>query len=318
MSGHRAAAALSLAALCASLTQAQTVRVVDDQRAEVIAILFRIAGASDFRAGSLQPYIQQIDSAFMRFADHPVFGEIRQLRRDPGLRLSAVMSMPPQISDPISFRERVPFDSPVSSLGRQWHGAEARRFLDAARDFARVADLAGFLRVHQPLYDSTTARMRRVVDRQGHLEWFGKFFGVAAIDLFVVSPVLAIGPGNFAAEFRGEVHERYAFLGILATDSLGFPVIPPDVLPTTAHEFSHSFVNPVVGSDEALRPAGERIYESVRRAMASQAYDNWRTMMNESVVRAAVIRYLLATDGKPAADRETRFQRGAGFVWIDE
>jgi hypothetical protein len=41
-------------------------------------------------------------------------------------------------------------------------------------------------------------------------------------------------------------------------------------------------------------------------------------MLDESVVRASVIRYLLAKEGPAAADREIRAQRRAGFVWMNE
>ena len=42
-----------------ALLPAQEVRVIDDQRAEVIGILFRIAGAPDFGNATLQPYTRR-------------------------------------------------------------------------------------------------------------------------------------------------------------------------------------------------------------------------------------------------------------------
>jgi hypothetical protein len=41
-------------------------------------------------------------------------------------------------------------------------------------------------------------------------------------------------------------------------------------------------------------------------------------MLNESLVRASVIRYLRANDGPVAAENELSRQRGLGFVWMDE
>lgn len=126
---------LTLTALGASLAHGQTVRVVDDPRGEVIGILFRIAGAPDFSNGAVQPYIRQIDSAFAPFKDHPVFSEINRLRNQYGLSLSAVLSMAPQITDPVTFRERSPVDAASSTLSRGWRGAESS---DVSRACARL------------------------------------------------------------------------------------------------------------------------------------------------------------------------------------
>jgi hypothetical protein len=303
-----------------SASSAQSVRVVDDTRAETIGMLFRMAGASDFRVGSVQPFIQHVDSAFTPFASHPVFDEIRRLRTaDRNLRLSAVIAIAPQLSDPIALRERVPFDSPVSRLGTQWHGVEARAFLTQARDFARVAGLAAFLRFEQPVFDSASARLARLIQHKPLPMWFSTFYGEPVGDI-IVSPLLISGAGNFAAEFvSGDTHERYAFVSFQASDKEGFPVPPADVIEQMVHELSHSFVNPIVIADSArLRLSGQQVFQSVQQAMNDIGYSSWLTMCYESLVRASVIRYLLATDGREAARRETRSQQGRGFIWMDE
>ncbi|MEO8621826.1 MAG: DUF4932 domain-containing protein [bacterium] len=309
-----------LLAIAASTVSAQSVRVVDDQRAEIIGILFRIAGAPDFSNGNVQPYTRQVDSAFLPFRDHPVFAELNRLRQKYGISLSSVTSMAPQLVDPVTFGERKPIDDPSSTLARSWHGAEARPFLAEARDFAKVAHVAEFLRTQQPVYDSATARAQRLVDTKAHLGWFTQFFNEPSRDLLIVSPLLANSRGNFAAEFYdGAVHERYAFLGVPSADAAGLPVLDPETLATLIHEVNHTYVNHVVDSVRTqLAPAGERIFPAVRSAMSGLAYTNPQIMFDESVVRAGVIRYLLASDGPAAARAETQLQRGLGFVWMDE
>ena len=299
---------------------AQDVRVVDDQRAEVIGILFRIAGASDFTNGTVQPYVRQIDSAFLPFKRHPVFSNINRLRAASGLSLSAVISLAPQLTDAVSFRERTPIDAPGSTLAAAWRGAEARTVLADARDFARVAKLQDFLDAHQALYDSASARMQRLVASRARLGWFSDFFGEPAGGVFNISPLLINSNGNFAAEFHdGPKHERYAYLGVGLSDSLGFPVISPDVVPTLVHELNHTFVNHVVSAKaEELRAPATAIFTPLRETMNANGYNNWLTMIQESVVRASVIRYLQATGGQSAADDEMAIQRGLGFIWMDQ
>lgn len=126
--------------------------------------------------------------------------------------------------------------------------------------------------------------------------------------------------GNFGADFHdGPTHERYAYLAVPGADPAGYPALGPETVPTLIHELNHSYVNHVLDPVRVeLRPAGERIFPAVRAVMSRLAYANAQTMFNESVVRAAVIRYLLANDGPAAARTETQLQRGLGFVWMDE
>jgi hypothetical protein len=268
----------------------------------------------------VQPYVRQIDSAFLPFKGHPVFSDINRLRSASGLSLSAVISLAPQLTDAVSFRERTPIDAPTSTLAPAWRGAEARTVLADARDFARAAKLQEFLDAHQALYDSASTRMQRLVASSTRLGWFSDFFGEPAGGVFVISPLLINSNGNFAAVFQdGTKYERYAYLGIGLTDSLGFPVVSPDVVPTLVHELNHTFVNHVVSAAaEELRAPATAIFTPLRESMNANGYGNWLTMIQESVVRASVIRYLRATKGQSAADDEMAIQRGLGFFWMDQ
>jgi hypothetical protein len=309
---------VGLVATALPTADAQTVRVAVDPRLEAIGILFRIAGVSDFTNGSVQPYIRRIDSAFVPFRGHAVFAEVRRLRAQPGLSLSAIASLAPQITDPVTFDERAPIDAPSSMLASAWRGVEARPFLSLARDFAQKARLGEFLLAQQPTFDSAAARLQRVAKVED-VRWLTAFFGAPAGDVMIVSPMLINASANFGADFRdASVHERHAYIGIGTSDSLGFPVVNPDAAPLVTHELSHSFVNPVVGSLSSLEPAGEQIYRGVQQPMRALAYTSWRTMLNESVVRATVVRFLRWREGPAAAIRETRVQQGRGFIWMDE
>ncbi|HET9426093.1 MAG TPA: DUF4932 domain-containing protein [Gemmatimonadaceae bacterium] len=299
---------------------AQEVRVKVDSSAEILAIMFRVAGAPEYSMGRIQPYMRQVDSAFKPFADHPAIREIRRLRLANGVSFDAVMSMAAHLTDPLTFTERAPFDDPGSTLDGRWKGADSRVFLRLARDFARDARVSDFLARQRPVYDSAAVRLQRMIDRRANMKWFSGFFGANAGGVFVASPLLANAGGNFGPRFAdGGTFEMHAYLGIGTADSAGFPTIPDGLLSTIVHEFNHSFVNRVVETRSAeLRAPGERVYRTVAATMRSQAYGSAQTMLNESIVRASVIRYLLANEGQAAAERETRAQRALGFMWMPQ
>jgi hypothetical protein len=75
----------------------------------------------------------------------------------------------------------------------------------------------------------------------------------------------------------------------------------------------------VYANQGRLRAAGERLYRWVEEEMKSQAYGNWLTMVHESVVRAAVVRYVRAHEGPEAAAKEVREQvEQRHFAWVGD
>ena len=49
--------------------------------------------------------------------------------------------------------------------------------------------------------------------------------------------------------------------------------------------------------------------------MRQQAYTTWETMLNESLVRASVVRYMAAREGAEAARAQTESERARWFLW---
>ena len=83
------------------------------------------------------------------------------------------------------------------------------------------------------------------------------------------------------------------------------------------HEFSHSYVNPVVFRHlRELEAPGKRLFASEREQMKSMHYGQWETVMWESVVRACEIRYARRHMGRIAALRRRAEESARGFRWV--
>ena len=106
-------------------------------------------------------------------------------------------------------------------------------------------------------------------------------------------------------------------IGVWSWDAQGLPTFGAQHVPTIAHEFAHDFANPLVDRRAAeLDAAGERLFRSAESTMRGQGYGSGRIVLQESLVRACVVRYL-RTQRDPAevkttlADEEQR-----GFRWV--
>jgi hypothetical protein len=112
----------------------------------------------------------------------------------------------------------------------------------------------------------------------------------------------------------------YAVMSVYGVDQSGMASYGPGVANTVIHEFAHSFVNPVVDRHRAtIQEAADAIHPLVALEMARQGYPVPRTMLSESLVRAAVARYVREHQGPDSAVAEVaRQQMSHRFVWMDE
>lgn len=310
-----------LFALTALAVPAQTPSVTVDPRIELLSIIFKLAGNPEYNQGRVPAYNQAIDEWFAPHRDHEVVRLARQLRQTRGISYDAVMSMAIHVKDVETLAERVPFDDPASRLEKRWNAEMGRQFLAAARRFAADTRFADFLKAQAPLYEKTASDFRATVEANADLAWFGRFFGTRPGARFMVVAGLVNGPGSFGPSLKAEdgVEESYAIVGVYALDPQGNPVFPKNYTETLVHEFAHSWANPLVEKHkESLAPAGARIFPHVAAAMQRQAYGNAHTMLCESLVRAAGVRYALAHEGEAAARRAASYEQGRSFLWTRE
>jgi hypothetical protein len=304
----------------APASSTNSLAVAVDSRVELIRIIFRFAGHPEYNRCRVSGYAQAVDAHFAAVREHPAVLLARRLRAKRGVSYDAPMSLAVHLKDTEGLELSVPLEPWPEGIDQRWPAAELREFLSLTRDFALQGNFAEFRQAQAALYLETTARARQLVSQQGHLEWFGGFFGERAGAQFHLVPALVNGPNCYGPHRRtGTNEEFYCVLGVWETDWHGLPVFGKPVLGTVAHEFCHSYVNPhVYGRTAELQPAGEKLYAKVSGQMRRQAYGNWQTMLHESIVRAAVVRYLAATVSADRAAAQAREEVGRGFLWMEE
>ena len=297
-----------------------SVRVMVDPRVELMSVIFHLAGNPEYNQGRVESYTKDVESHFGQFRKHRAVELARDLRRERGVSFDACMSMAVHLTDAYDLVEKVPFSPRPESLDARWKTDEAREFLEAARRFVRETSFKSFVEKHRSLYSVTESRMKALLEKQGRLEWFDRFFGARPQASFAVAIGLLNGGCCYGPHCRHSdgKEELFCILGAWQTDKDGMPEFTGDMLKTVVHEFCHSYANPVIDRHEAeLKTAGEKIFPQVAPAMRRQAYDNWKTMLYESLVRASTLRYVRQYDGAMAAWMETQREKVRGFLWIE-
>jgi len=296
-------------------------RVAVDPRVELVSILFRLAGNPEYGHGRVDSYTRDVETHFSAFRNHKAVQVVQRLRQSRGVSYDAPMAMAVHLSDAETLQIKVPLDPWPASLDSRWTAEGVREFVEATRQFVREASFGEFHRKHRPLYEIAESRMRVLLEKEGHLEWFDKFFGQRPGASFTVALGMLNGGNCYGPHCRTPdgKDELYCVLGVWSTDGEGRPQFDAGVIPTVVHEFCHSYSNAVVDRHAAeLQAAGEKMFPHVAEAMQSQAYGNWKTMFYESLVRACVIRYARQQKGDLAAGLAILDEKLRGFAWMGE
>jgi len=313
---RRITAALPALAMWSAIAAgAQDWRAEVDPRIELMSILFRLAGNSEYRQCRIPAYDRAIDSYFGRYRDHEAVQSARAL----AVGFDAPMKIAVYLRDVYTLAERVPFDRLSAHPFVKWDAAQARGFLGAARRFAADAKIEGFLSSQQPLYSATNARLEAFLRDQADPGWLTRFFGPPAPAEIVVVPGLSNGASSYAARAIDETgaEEIYAIPGVSKVGADGLPVFDADWGATMALEIAHPYASRAVDKfAPEMAKAASQIFQAVAPAMRRQSCGDWKAMLKESLAHAAAIEYVMERLGPQAARDAVRKENAHSFFWM--
>jgi hypothetical protein len=315
---------LYLLVLCAvSITlQAQTKVLLEkpkvDERVELLSIVFRMAGAEEYSSEEFKLYTNRINKHFASYKNHPISAFVQKQRETAGTGYDAVMKMAVHISPAPNFKPLVTF---TDNLPERWGEKQAHEFLALLRQYYKDADCEKFFSQNRELYRESE-KLFMPVFNDLDTQWYKDFYGKEPKEKFNIILGLGNGGGNYGPDliYPDGRREVFAIMGTWATETDSMPRYGKEIFPTLVHEFNHSFVNYLNEMHKAkLEKGGSKIFGFVETQMRNQAYANWQTMLDEALVRAAVIKYMKDHKySKEALDTETNIQLNRGFIWIEK
>ncbi len=307
-----------------------------DPRVELIGIVFRLAGNPEYNDGTLKPYAKVIERHFGDFDNHPVVKMAVRLRNTRLMSCDGPMSLAVHIDN--NYRLRKTTREWPSTLDYRWEKQETAEFLEKLRHFAAETKFDEFFKANGPIYQQgidpckSVLSQKDVVIRQHDMvmknimgvdfgEWLSEFFGIERTgDLRLVLGFVN-GFANYGPRFdNGDINERYAIIGMRPFDPANTVIFLPGQIGIVAHEFCHSFTNPVVDKYmDRLQPAGERLFATHGAAMRMRGYQKWDSVVYETAVRACVVSFIRSSVVDPGyMDYHLKREVRHGFVWTEE
>lgn len=288
-----------------------------DKRAELLSIVFRLAGNNEYNMDMYKGYVKDIHNHFDKYKNHPAIKFARNLREKNGVSFDAVMAMAIHLEQPPSLKPIIPFTDSIPEP--RWGAKNSYKFVQLLQKFYVDAKCEDFFKTHEADYLKAEERFKVVFDSID-LSWFKKFYGIVPDGKSIIIIGLGNGGCNYGVKYiyPDKKEDIYAFMGTWTTDSLGIPIYSAkDYLPILIHEFNHSFVNQLINTNlTQLENSGKTIFKQIETEMSMQAYGAWELMMNEALVRASVIMYMKKHNMN--IDYEMTDQLSRSFIWIKE
>lgn len=300
---------------------ADAIPVAVSPRVELLAVIFRLAGAEEYnQPASQSPYADEVARYFEPFSDHAAVKLARQVRAARGVGYDAVMSFAVDLRAD-ALEPKIPFNSRPAPLDGRWTAGDARRFLEALRRFSADSKADAFFAEHRGYYERVAGRLAAELAKRPYRAWLDSFFGARPRAKFTAVVGLLNGGGNYgmAVRYPDGREEIEPIIGAARFDSDGLPVFGAGTAGLIVHEFCHSYTNPLVDQfAKQLLPAAEKIFPRREALLRQQAYGTPRTLLYESLVRACTVRYARDNDPPEEAARQLAQEEGRGFLWTGD
>ena len=302
--------------------QQNLIKVEVSETVELMAILSRMAGLREYNMDMAGQYTQDTEAWFSPYKGHSIIAYYQGLHNNNSISYDAVMSMAVHLE---TTKGEVRFVGDKSDLEKRWQDVDIEDFMKRINQFYTDTRFHKFFTEHRTFYDEALKTYETNVMKYFHQDWYPKFYGTEPAEVFRVIIGFTNGGGNYGANrhIPGLAKEIYAICGYYIDPQTGKAFgNGAELSSTLIHEFNHSFVNPMLDDETnsmLMMPIGQRLHKLSALGMERQAYTNWQTVVNESIVRAAVIVYMMEQGySKKQIQDEMVSQVCRDFRWMPE
>ena len=258
---------------------------------ELMGILSRTAGFQEFSNDLAGQYSKDTEAWFAQYREHPTVTYYKELRAKNGIAYDRVTNMAVHLEIE---KGKVKLVGNRAELTGGWQNVDLDDFIKRLNKFYADTRFHDFFEQHQTFYnDFLKAYDKNIIAIKP--EWYGQFYnGTAPTEQFRIIIGFTYGTTNNGAsrQLPGQPRELFAVCGYCINSQTGRPNFDSSL---PLHEFNHSFVNPLLEkaeNEKAMQEVGQRLFQLSQSTMKQQAYNDWHIVINESLVRAAVIVYL--------------------------
>ncbi len=252
------------------------------------------------------PLKQAAEARFAPFRDHPAVTTYRRL----SARGFAYNRVPEAM---LSLDPHTLAIAPIAADPAQSAGGEQalREWFVTLRDFAAVTRFDAWMAQQSPTHARAVNAVRpQVTTALSRLE---RYLGAPLGETHVVLGPL-LHDGGFAATRGSDAHtQAWAFIGPQYNTTVPDFGDAQRLEGLISHEFAHTLINRWTAEHPQAVARSAHQFTDMREAMRRQAYGNWPTVVNESIIRAITARLVAQAQGETAGDALVFEEVARGF-----
>jgi len=298
--------------------------VCTEEFVELMGVVARFADNSIFNGTYAPRYQSDIDQYFVSFKEHPAVKWISDHEyHKPFVMYDAIPWLGAHAVLKNGQFEIIPN---CDKSYKRWPSKYVKEFLPLLADFYNESNFHLFYIDHEKNYTQAVEVFRRNAANYIDLDWFEDFYGsqktrsqVTYSDDVEFGIIISLnnGPGNFGIRRQKPGQKKEVLSSMLYAERKdGTPNyhINSDEVLLLVHEFSHSYLT----SPKEYKNVGKRLLDENREKLASVGYGIWENVIEETLVRISVIKYMVDHGYsedlvRKQIDAEHDFY---GFTWI--
>jgi len=268
-----------------------------DECVDLVATVWRLSGAREYNLCTISQYTHEIDSVFAPYKEHQVVQLARQYPQESGIGYDAVASYALHLT--MTENGDIVLNDNFAEGGDasfdRWTEQQKKDFLEPLNDFYRTSHFHEWYLRQKDFYAQVEEAFE-AINQKIDYDWFNSYFGQESGSTFRIVLSLLVGPNNYgcSARMKDGSNALSPVIGCCQVDDNGNIYYNANaVLPIVIHEFCHHYCNPLNNQFWSLMSkSAEKVYKEREEQMRRSAYGSAQTMMNETFVRASVIRYM--------------------------
>ena len=219
------------------------------------------------------------------------------------------------LSAPPELQEVTPL--PTEVVERAGGKEKLEAFVIALHKFALDSRFTNFYESHKPVYDRMVAAVGDPKDGLREIDTLERYYGMKQHGYHIVLAPLFVGAYGPRVPRPDGTFDLFNITGpISVQDSLPSFGSIEGLLELGMHEFGHSFVNPTTDKFGKEIDEFKSLLDPIAEKMSNLAYGNWRTCVNEHLVRAVTTRLNYRERGVEMGDAVMGQERAWGFAYL--
>lgn len=319
MNRHKTILATALSAMVILPALNATVPVEVRETTELVSALARTAGFMEYINNSYPEYTAMIDSALTPYKDHPAILFIQEQRDSGGVAYDAIADFAATlkiIDGNVVFNPDLNIDAMTDN---RWKNGSMKEMVPLLNDFYHVTSFADIYRKGAPIYEKAIEKFNEMQQNIDY-EWLKRFYG-RDVELSAILSML--NRGNYGITEHYNDGREYAVMEIgPSVNREGMPDYT-GLESLIIHEGSHPVTNPFIKAHSSeFNANSDSIAHLFATELSRQAYGTGETVLAETMVRTAEVRYALdhATTERDSmlARVRTLNDKLNGFLFIED